>query len=119
MAWEGVRGTRVTIRTLDPAGTLRFYRDILGLSQGDVFASGAILTTDNLELAIIDQPGAGWEADGMVSLGFWVKDLEASYRQLLTNNCDLEPIVVKPWGSRQFVVRDPNGISILMMEASD
>ena len=70
-----------------------------------------------MELAIIDQPGAAWRTDGMVSLGFWVKNAEVSYRQLLTNNCEVEPIVEKPWGTRQFVVRDPNGISILMMES--
>jgi catechol 2,3-dioxygenase-like lactoylglutathione lyase family enzyme len=66
--------------------------------------------------AELDGPPAEW-VSATAGRGFWlsleVPDADAACARLVAEGVDIvEPLEEKPWGRRQFVVRDPNGVLI-------
>jgi catechol 2,3-dioxygenase-like lactoylglutathione lyase family enzyme len=110
---------RVMIRTLDPDVTVRFYRDLLGLPVKEEWETGAILGGADFEVAVVKQDGAPRQVDGAVSFGLRTEQLDRVYARLIEHHRDVEPIIEKPWGVRQFVVHAPNGMTIFIFEQAD
>ena len=72
------------------------------------------------QLGVLRQEIDGQPAElisGTDGRGFWlsldVADADAEYARLVANGVPVEsPPESKPWGDRQFIVRDPNGVLI-------
>ncbi len=105
--------------------TWDFYTEKLGfrtVCEWDVYVR--LQHTCGAELVILKE-----ETDGQLSelisacdgRGFWlnmeVPDAEAEYHRLDATDVDIAyPLEEKPWGDRQFVVRDPNGILVFVTQ---
>ena len=114
MVEPGFVCTRITIRTFDLDESIRFYRDVLQMPVTEEFNTGAVLGSGGLQVVVVQQDDAPRRADGMISLGFCVSDLDAAHQRLEDLHRDVDPIIEKSWGARQFVVRDPNGLTIFI-----
>ena len=102
-----------------------FYRDVLRLTETSGWDApgdrGSFLAAGEAELEVMEQdlvtagvlPGAepGWH------LALQVEDLEAEYARLRELGVPVaREIVLHPWGSRDFVVRDPAGNPIILFQ---
>jgi catechol 2,3-dioxygenase-like lactoylglutathione lyase family enzyme len=112
------------IGTDDVAGTVLYWEKVLGFekqwSWGEppVYAGlkggGALVyVSEDKELAAAIREG---------NLGpdvfLWVKDIDSVYEQLRVNGAVIdEELMARPWGVRQFVVREPNGYLLKIAES--
>ncbi|HXV93421.1 MAG TPA: VOC family protein [Pseudonocardia sp.] len=110
-----VLASRVLLRPLDPARSLHFYRDVLGLEIYREFPGGTVffLGSGFLELSgRSDGPPGG-------SVGLWlrVRDVAAAFAELADRGATVlsEPRM-QPWGLREAWVADPDGIRIALVE---
>ncbi len=92
--------------------TARFYRDVLGFeiawTYGDPPNFGAVRFGD-AEIFLGLQPELSRQVDGHQHW-FAVDDADALYEDHRRRSANIvEPLEDKPWGGREYVVRDPNG----------
>lgn len=110
-----VLGSRVLLRPLDPARSLAFYRDTLGLAVAREFPGGTVffLGSGFLELSGRADAAAG-EA---VALWLQVRDLTATHRELTSGAVTVlrEPRR-EPWGLDEMWIADPDGTRIVVVE---
>ena len=106
--------SRIILRPRDPARSLAFYRDALGLAIYREFPGGTVFFTGTglLEISGIgDGPGDG------VILWLQVRDMETTTRELTQRNV---PIVrearEEPWGLLEMWIADPDGLRIVLVE---
>ena len=112
------------IATADVAATIQYFEQTLGFKQqwvwGDppvyagIRAGGALLyvTHDpNLASAIQDRRLAP-------DIFLWVSDIESVYAQHRATNAQItEALSERPWGVRQYVIREPNGYLLKVAES--
>lgn len=121
------------LRTLDPDGVARFYRDIFGLVEQakapedpNHYLSDGTLTLIVAPWQITDYAGAGIERPALDHLGFEVESLEAFQRDLqhlVAEAPDLAPMPIKGRGEGEarmallaqcaygeFRLSDPDGV---------
>jgi predicted enzyme related to lactoylglutathione lyase len=117
-----VLSSRVLVRPTDFERSFRFYAEILslhlyrewgrGTTRGVVFFLGG----GYLELSGSSRTGA------CESVGLWlqVRDIDAVGDELEEAGVDIiEPPTDKPWGLREMQIRDPDGLSIVIVEVPE
>jgi catechol 2,3-dioxygenase-like lactoylglutathione lyase family enzyme len=114
------------IGTADVAGTVAWFEKTLGFehrwSWGEppvyagLQAGGAMLyVCHDPELA-----RAIRELHLAPDVFLWVKDIDEIYEQHQANGAEIvEPLAARPWGVRQYVVRDPNGYQLKIAESDE
>ena len=117
-----VLSSRVLLRPTDFEHSFRFYAESLGLhlyrewssasTRGVVFFLGGGF----LELSGSSRTGAS------ESVGLWlqVRDVDAAGRELEEAEVDIVELPTdKPWGLREMQIRDPDGLSIVIVEVPE
>ncbi|MEM8781242.1 MAG: GNAT family N-acetyltransferase [Planctomycetota bacterium] len=92
--------------------TLAFYRDVLGgggeWTYGDPPGFGGV-RLGSVQLCFQRQPEVAGKIEGLEHFLF-AEQIDALYEQHAAAGAPIvEPIENKPWGLREYVVRDPNG----------
>jgi catechol 2,3-dioxygenase-like lactoylglutathione lyase family enzyme len=109
--------SRVIVRPRDPARTLAFYRDTLGLAVYREFPGGTVFFAGN---GLLEVSGHGADGDGPgenVVLWLQVRDIEATTRELEQRNVDIVRKAQKePWGLLEMWIADPDGLRIVLVE---
>ena len=114
------------IAPADFARSLAFYRDVLGWSvveeweDGSGGGRGAMLSGGGMRIVIAEQNpaagSAGGRGDSRPNLHLDIHDVDARFRALPKG----AHVVIEPqdthWGTRWFVVRDPDGNLIAFEE---
>jgi catechol 2,3-dioxygenase-like lactoylglutathione lyase family enzyme len=114
------------IATSDVLGTVRYFEQTLGFRQqwiwGDppvyagIRAGGALLyLTHDPELATTIR-----ERRLAPDIFLWVSDIDSVYAHHRASRADItEELSVRPWGVRQYVVREPNGYRLKVAESQE
>lgn len=97
----------------DVRATLDFYRHILGFKTdpGTESPEYCVVWRDNaaVHLAKGDRQPTG------VRVFFWVKDVDALYEEVIERGAAIDvPIGTRPYGVRDFSIRDPNGVIVVL-----
>jgi predicted enzyme related to lactoylglutathione lyase len=117
-----VLSSRVLVRPTDFERSFRFYAESLGLHVYREWGSGStrgvvfFLGGGFLELSGSSRTGAS------ESVGLWlqVRDVDAAGHELQGAGVDIiEPPTDKPWGLREMRIRDPDGLSIMIVEVHE
>ena len=113
---------RVILRPVDLERSLRFYSETLGLRVYREYGAGA-------ERGVVFFIGGGYlEITGTapapdvdkVTLWLQVPDLPAVHSDLVANGVDVvDPPERKPWGLDEMWIRDPDGVSIVIVEVPE
>ena len=101
--------------------SVAFYRDILGFSEGyhvDL-PVGAITIMNSPKGASVELIESPHFDTGLYSVGTDVDDLEEVIRHLKKSGYEIEGQITPTSVGRQAFVKDPNGISICLIEHSD
>lgn len=105
-----VQGAPV-LHVRDVKGTAAWYRDVLGF-QWDFGDEGySVVWRDNaaVHLAAADADPIG------VHLFLWVRDADSCHRELLERGARVVvELADRPYGIRDFTVRDPNGVDVVL-----
>jgi predicted enzyme related to lactoylglutathione lyase len=96
----------------DVRATADFYRSILGFKSdpGTETPEYSVVWRDNaaVHLAQGEQMPTG------IRIFFWVKDVNTLYEEVIQRGAAIAvPIGTRPYGIRDFTVRDPNGVSLV------
>ena len=112
------------IGTADLAGTISYFEETLGFKQqwiwgeppvyAGVRAGGALLyICHDPELA-----SAIRERRLTPDIFLWVSDIGSIYEQHRAKQADItEELTERPWGVRQYVIREPNGYHLKIAES--
>ena len=94
----------------DVEAAARYYRDVLGFTWDFGDASYAVVWRDNSAIHFTK----GNTAPTGVSLFLWVRDVDTCYREVAGRGAQVivEP-ADRPYGLRDFSIRDPNGVSVV------
>jgi predicted enzyme related to lactoylglutathione lyase len=117
-----VLSSRLILRPVDLEGSLRFYGEALGLHVYREYGSGE-------ERGVVFFIGGGFlEVTGTappadvdkVSLWLQVPDLTAAHAHLVEAGADIvDPPQRKPWGLDEMWIRDPDGVSIVVVQVPE
>jgi uncharacterized glyoxalase superfamily protein PhnB len=114
------------IATYDVLGTIRYFEQTLGFKQqwiwGDppvyagIRAGGALLyVTHDPDLASTIK-----ERRLSPDIFLWVNDIDSVYAHHRASHADItEELTSRPWGVRQYVVREPNGYLLKVAESQE
>jgi len=96
----------------DVSATADFYRRILGFKTDSEAETPeySVVWRDNaaVHLARGEHPPMG------VRIFFWVKDVNALYAEVIGRGTAIDmPIGTRPYGIRDFSIRDPNGVVVV------
>jgi lactoylglutathione lyase len=112
-----------TIRTKNIEESLRFYKEIVGLSVSRRFQAGpqveiCFLTDGQVEIELIYDPNYRvTDSKEGISLGFTVKSVDEIIEYIKEKGIALESGPVQPNPHvKFFFVKDPNGVSIQFIE---
>jgi predicted enzyme related to lactoylglutathione lyase len=114
--------SRVLVRPTDFERSFRFYAESLGLHVYREWSSGStrgvvfFLGGGFLELS------GSWRTGASESMGLWlqVRDVDAIRHVLEEAGVDIiEPPTEKPWGLREMQIRDPDRLSIVIVEVPE
>ncbi len=107
--------SRILLRPIDPARSLEFYRDGLGLAIYREFPGGTVFFLGNAFLELSGQGRAGPGPD--VALWLQVRDLAQAARELGERGVPVlrEPRQ-EPWGLHEMWISDPDGVRIVLVE---
>jgi uncharacterized glyoxalase superfamily protein PhnB len=104
------------IEPADYDASLAFYRDTLGWDVteewGDAGHRGAVLSGGGMKVVIAERDPAAPPADasgGRPSVHLDIHDVDARFRALPKGAHVVTPPEQTHWGTRWFVVRDPDG----------
>jgi predicted enzyme related to lactoylglutathione lyase len=112
-----ILAARVLVRPADPARSLAFYRDVLGLAVYREFPGGTVFFLGGGYLEVSGQAPAPAEPDGRVRLWLQVRDLAAAHRTLVERGAAvLRAPRREPWGLDEMCVADPDGLRIVVVE---
>jgi uncharacterized glyoxalase superfamily protein PhnB len=112
----------------DWAVTRTWYRDVLGLVEFDGWDAGegdrgSFLAVGPAEIEVMEASITGFtplpDSGGRpaLTIALRVDDLDREWRRLLGHGVHvLQPPTDRPWGSRDFIVTDPNGVPILLFQ---
>lgn len=94
----------------DVKATAAFYRDVLGFVWDFGDDQYAVVWRENSAVHL----AAGEQAPSGVHLFQWVCDVDAYYREVVERGAEITaPCGDRPYGIRDFSLRDPNGIEIV------
>lgn len=122
-----IRGIAPLLEVFDMPAAIHFYRDMLGFelvaTSGRGDNSGwAMLRLNGVEVMLNtayddgERPAlpdpARVAAHRDTCLYFGLEDLDAAYRHLRAQGCDVREPKIAPYGMRQLYVRDPDGFGL-------
>jgi lactoylglutathione lyase len=127
-----VRELRLVVTVDDYAGALRFYRDVLGLTERAAFTSEGghvtILEAGRATLELTDRPHAeyidrvevGERVAGHLRVAFEVADTRSVTEKLRTHGAQViaEPVRT-PWNSLNARLEAPAGLQLTIFEELD
>jgi predicted enzyme related to lactoylglutathione lyase len=102
----------------DVPSTADFYRRILGFKTdgGSATAEYSVVWRDNAAVHL----ARGERAPTGVRIFFWVKDVDALHADVVHRGAAIEvPLETRPYGVRDFSIRDPNGVMVVFGQDSD
>ena len=97
----------------DVPATAAYYRAVLGFHSDPEGTSPdyTVVWRDN---ASVHLAAGGGEAPSGVRIFFWVKDVDALYADVRGRGAEtVAPIATRPYGVRDFSIRDPNGVVLV------
>ena len=112
----------VQVRTTDLEKSLAFYRDTLGWSVtrtwgGNGEASGAILSGGGVKVVVTGDGKAASPSSANGPIVFLdIHDIDKRFKALPKGNHVVTPPGPTAWGTRWFVVKDPDGNQIAFEE---
>jgi len=119
------RGAVPVICTADVAGAVRYFEQTLGFEQDWIWGDPPVyagVKAGDAELYITHDPetaAAIRERRLAPDVFLWVSDIEKVYDQHRANGAVIaEELAERPWGVRQYVVREPNGYNLKVAESS-
>jgi catechol 2,3-dioxygenase-like lactoylglutathione lyase family enzyme len=96
----------------DVPATAAFYRTMLGFRSDPGAGSPdyTVVWRDNAAVHL----ARGEHAPTGVRIFFWVKDVNGLYEEVIGRSVPIDvPIDTRPYGIRDFSVRDPNGVVVI------
>jgi catechol 2,3-dioxygenase-like lactoylglutathione lyase family enzyme len=96
----------------DVPATAAFYRGILGFKAdpGAEMSEYSVVWRDNAAVHL----SKGDRAPTGVRIFFWVRDVNALYAEVIRRGAVIAvPIGTRPYGVRDFTIRDPNGVEVV------
>ena len=94
----------------DVMATAAFYRDVLGFAWDFGDETYAVVWRDNSAIHFVKDECSPHG----VHLFQWVKDVDAYYKELVDRGATVAtPPADRPYGIREFNVRDINGVTIV------
>ena len=107
---------RVLVRPADPARSVAFYRDVLGLAIYREFPGGTVFFLGGGYLEVSGQAEQPGPRDTRVRLWVQVRDVAAAHRELVARGATVlrEPRR-EPWGLDEMWVADPDGLHIAIV----
>jgi len=112
------------VATSDVAGTVRYFEQTLGFKQqwtwGDPPVYGGVRAGDALLYVTHDADLASTIKERQLApdIFLWVTDIDSVYAQHRAAKADIaEELAMRPWGVRQYVVREPNGYLLKVAES--
>jgi catechol 2,3-dioxygenase-like lactoylglutathione lyase family enzyme len=117
-----VLSSRVIVHPVDLERSLHFYGETLGLAvyreYGEGRSRGVVFFLGGGFLELTSQAPAS-DVD-KVSLWLQVRDLDATHKALAGAGVQIDhPPERKPWGLDEMYIRDPDGLSILVVEVPE
>lgn len=118
-------GIKVQYSTLivdDLAESVRFYRDVLGFTEGyhvDLPNGGAITIMNSTGGASVELIESKQFPTGLYSVGADVEDLDQLLSDLKAKGCEPVSPVVPTTVGRQVFIQDPNGVRLCLIEHSE
>jgi len=111
----------IFIRPRDFERSLAFYRDILGWSVTETWGDekegrGAILSGGGMKVVIAERHEGAGEADGRPDVHLDIHDIDARFKSIPKGDHVMTAPEDTHWGTRWFVVRDPDGNLIAFEE---
>jgi len=97
----------------DVLATAAFYRKVLGFKSdpGAETPDYAVVWRDNAAVHF----AKGERGPKGVRIFFWVRDVNALYDAVIKGGCAIDvPIGTRPYGVRDFSIRDPNGVVVVL-----
>ena len=97
----------------DVAATAAFYRRVLGFrcDTGAGTPEYMVVWRDNAAVHL----ARGEHAPLGVRIFFWVKDVNALYEEVIRQGVAIDvPIGTRPYRVRDFSIRDPNGVAVVL-----
>jgi catechol 2,3-dioxygenase-like lactoylglutathione lyase family enzyme len=112
-----VLAARVLVRPTDPARSLAFYRDVLGLAVYREFPGGTVFFLGGGYLEVSGHAADGAGPEERTALWLQVPDVAAAHRELVARGATVlrEPRR-EPWGLDEMWVADPDGLRIAVVE---
>jgi uncharacterized glyoxalase superfamily protein PhnB len=117
-----VLSSRVLLRPTHFERSFRFYAESLGLhvyrEWGSGSTRGVVFFLGGGFLELSDSSGTGTSE----SVGLWlqVRDVDAVGHELAEAGVDIIKLPIdKPWGLREMQLRDPDGLSIMIVEVPE
>lgn len=100
----------------DVQGTAGYYRDILGFTSDFGDDAYAVVWRDNSAIHFVKSDSS---ARG-VHLFQWIRDVDAYYEEVSARGAEITVMPAdRPYGVREFSVRDPNGVDIVFGQDID
>jgi predicted enzyme related to lactoylglutathione lyase len=97
----------------DVPATADFYRRVLGFKTdpGAETREYCVVWRDNASVHFAQ----GTQAPTGVRIFFWVKDVNALHEEVIEQGAEIAvPIGTRPYGIRDFAIRDPNGVEVVL-----
>ena len=111
------------IATADVSSTLQYFEQTLGFKQQWIWGNPPVYAGVKAGSAILyithdpDTAAAIKERRLALDIFLWVKQIDQVYDQHRARNADIvEELTARPWGVRQYVIRDPNGYHLKVAE---
>jgi uncharacterized glyoxalase superfamily protein PhnB len=112
------------LATADVLATVRYFEQTLGFKQqwlwGDPPVYAGIRAGGALLYVTHDPALASTIKERRLSpdIFLWVDDIDSVYAQHRSSSADIiEELAIRPWGVRQYVVREPNGYLLKVAES--
>jgi catechol 2,3-dioxygenase-like lactoylglutathione lyase family enzyme len=112
------------IGTADVAGTISYFEKTLGFKQQWIWGEPPVyagVKAGGALLYICHDPklaSAIRERQLTPDIFLWVRDIGSIYEQHRAQHADItEELTERPWGVRQYVIREPNGYHLKIAES--
>ena len=107
---------RILVTPVDPARSVAFYREVLGLGVYREFPGGTVFFLGGGYLEVSGQAVEPTSPDSRVRLWIQVRDLGAAHRELVARGATVvrEPRR-EPWGLDEMWLADPDGLYIAVV----
>ena len=112
--------------TADVAGTVTYFEETLGFEQQWIWGDPPVyagLEAGSVQIYVTLDPGmaaAIREQELGPDIFLWVKDIDAVFEKHKAAGAEIfEALSERPWGVRQYVIREPNGYLLKVAEPND